>query len=68
MAYREPMTPKSWDGLAMFSPPAHVIARVNEAFTKGQTVEMEHTSFNDPGPDESRVLVNGERVFTIPGY
>ena len=34
----------------------------------GRKVEMEHTSFSDPGPDESRVLIDGIKLCTIPGY
>ena len=37
--------------LAMFAPPG-VVARVKSAHEEGYTVEMEYTSFNDPGPDE----------------
>ena len=65
MAYRESL--KSTRTLAMFAP-AIVVERVETAIAAGQTVEMEYTSFNDPGPDECRVIVEGTRIFTIPGY
>lgn len=65
MAYREPLT--STATLAMFLPD-RVLARVEQALQEGKTVEMENTSLSDPGPDECRVLIDGERVWTIPGY
>ena len=65
MAYREPL--KSSRSLAMFAPAA-VVARVDKAIEGGQKVEIEHSSFSDPGPDTSRVLIDGAQVFTIPGY
>ena len=65
MAYREKLT--TIGTLDMFAPP-RIVAQVEQALETGQTVEYEYTSFNDPGPDETRILVNGQRVLTIPGY
>ena len=65
MAYREDLT--STRALAMFAP-SIVLEAVEKAIEDGRKVEMEHTSFGDPGPDESRVLIDGVRLHTIPGY
>jgi hypothetical protein len=45
-----------------------VLEAVEKALEDGRKVEMEHTSFSDPGPDESRVLIDGIKLYTIPGY
>jgi len=67
VAYREPLSPSSWTALAMFmSGDERVI--IKKAIEDGKKVELENSSFSDPGPDESRVLVDGVLVFTIPGY
>ena len=65
MAYKEPLI--STRSLEMFAPPG-VLSRIRQALDEGRAVEMEHTSFSDPGPDESRVLIEGKRIFTVPGY
>jgi len=65
MSYREPL--KETRALAMFAP-SSVLEAVEQAVKDGRKVEMEHTSFSDPGPDESRVLIDGIRLYTIPGY
>jgi len=65
MAYRETLTDTAY--LSMFAPPG-VVAQVEAANKNGQKVEMEYTSFNDPGPDECRVMIDNRRIFTIPGY
>jgi len=65
MAYREPLT--DIRTLEMFCP-SSIVDRVKQAIENGDKVEMECTSFNDPGPDENRVMINDQRIFTIPGY
>ena len=67
MAYREPLSPSTWGSLAMFAS-SDEVATIKQAIEDGKKVEMEHSSFSDPGPDQSRVLVDGALVFTIPGY
>jgi len=65
MAYREPLT--SSRSLSIFAP-ATIIEAVDTAIAAGRKVEMEHSSFSDPGPDCSRVLIDGSPLYTIPGY
>jgi hypothetical protein len=65
MAYREPL--KDTRALSMFAT-SIVLEAVEKALEDGRKVEMEHTSFSDPGPDESRVLIDGIKLYTIPGY
>jgi len=65
MAYREPLTDAR--ALSIVGTPLMVEA-VEQALKDGRTVEMEHTSFSDPGPDESRIIIDGVKLFTIPGY
>jgi hypothetical protein len=65
MAYRERLW-SAWS-LKMFLPDS-LFKRAEDALAQGRPVEMEHTSFNDPGPDHSRVLIDGKPVFTIPGF
>lgn len=43
-------------------------AAIKEAMSKGSKVEMEESSFSDPGGDYCAVLVDGRRVATIDGY
>lgn len=65
MAYRENLIDTGY--LAIFAT-AQVVSRVEKALRDGRRVELEHTSFSDPGPDETRVLIDGSRVLTLPGY
>ena len=65
MAYREPLNSSST--VAIFAP-AIVVEAIDTAIAEGRKVEMEHSSFSDPGPDQSRVMIDGSPLFTIPGY
>jgi len=65
MAYREPLTDTRT--LAIVGTPLMVEA-VERSLKDGRKVELEHTSFSDPGPDETRIIIDGIKLFTIPGY
>lgn len=41
---------------------------IAEAVANGGVLEIEESSFSDPGPDFSRILLDGKEVGYIPGY
>jgi hypothetical protein len=46
----------------------HQMQLVTMALRQGRLVEVETSSFTDPGPDYTNVLIDGKVVATIPGY
>ena len=54
------------DDLKRTSPDVH--AQVVKDISAGAQVEMECSSFTDPGEDWSRLLVNGKVITTRGGY
>lgn len=45
-----------------------VKAMVKAALAEGKEVKFEHSSFSDPGPDWSKILIDGKCIDYTPGY
>lgn len=61
MSYRSAVITPPGAGFGLTQ--AHVDA-MKKAIKEGKKVEMEHSSFSDPGPDWNQVLIDGR---VLPG-